>query len=274
MPDVRTMAFRGLTPILGLVIVSMFTVLVGTAFSQTGDSPPSVGDRQVTSILATAVRVPRPRPDPGPSPFAIDDAEDGRDLVCSLIERESAVRSLPPMFLARLIWKESLFRPTAISPKGAEGIAQFMPETAAERGLADSFDVTEAIPHSASYLKDLHDAFGNLGLAAAAYNAGPDRVIGWIAGERTLPFETQDYVSFITGISAEKWKAKEASDADLSWQDVTDFQAECLEFRPVVVASAAPSAEDAQRGFGVRASNFAPLTACVQGRLCSMRVRR
>ena len=53
-------------------------------------------------------------------------------------------------FFARLIWKESRFDPNAVSPAGAEGIAQFMPGTAAMRGLKNSFDIEQAIPASAN----------------------------------------------------------------------------------------------------------------------------
>ena len=74
-----------------------------------------------------------------------------------------------------------------MSPKGAEGIAQFMPRTADWHGLADPFDPIEALRHSAGYLRELRDRFGNLGLAAAAYNAGPGRVSAWLASHRPPP---------------------------------------------------------------------------------------
>ena len=113
-------------------------------------------------------------------------------------------------FFTRLIWKESRFRSEAVSPKGAQGIAQFMPGTAAERGLEDPFDVTTAIPASAHFLAELRDRFGNLGLAAAAYNAGPERVSNWLADDATLPFETQNFVVAITGVAADTWADPEA----------------------------------------------------------------
>ena len=75
--------------------------------------------------------------------------------VCRRIEAAAKERDLPPGFLARLIWKESRFDPDAVSPKGASGIAQFMPGTAALRGLEDPFDPRTAIPASAHYLSDL-----------------------------------------------------------------------------------------------------------------------
>ncbi len=88
------------------------------------------------------------------------------------IAEEVGRRGLPSSYLGRLIWKESLFDPAAVSHKGAEGIAQFMPQTAVERGLDDAFDPATAIAASAHYLADLRRQFGNLGLAAAAYKRG------------------------------------------------------------------------------------------------------
>jgi Transglycosylase SLT domain len=81
-----------------------------------------------------------------------------------------------------------------------------MPMTAAERLLRNPFDPAEALPKSAEFLRDLADQFGNLGLAAAAYNAGPTRVRDWLAGRRTLPSETQAYVRIVTGRRAEEWR--------------------------------------------------------------------
>ena len=84
-----------------------------------------------------------------------------------------------------------------------------MPGTAADRGLADPFEPKSAITHSASLLADLRREFGNFGLAAAAYNAGEERVRGWLAGKRTLPGETRRYVRFVTGRAAEDWQDPE-----------------------------------------------------------------
>lgn len=128
-----------------------------------------------------------------------------RVTICSLIDAAAARHDLPVEYFTRLIWKESRFRQDALSPKGAQGIAQFMPGTAALRGLADPFDASAAIAASAHYLRDLSDRFGNLGLAAAAYNAGEKRVTDWRAGTGGLPYETRDYVVSITGRTAEDW---------------------------------------------------------------------
>ena len=127
--------------------------------------------------------------------------------LCRLIESSARARGLPISFLTRLIWQESSFRATAVSPVGAQGIAQFMPGTAQERGLLDPFDPEQAIPAAASLLHDLSLRFGNLGLAAAAYNAGPNRVSAWLERRGGLPAETRDYVVRITGRSAEDWAA-------------------------------------------------------------------
>ena len=128
------------------------------------------------------------------------------DSICGLIDSSARAQDLPVVFLTRLIWQESNFRSDAVSPAGARGVAQFMPGTAGARGLADPFDPESAIPKAASLLAELKKQFGNLGLAAAAYNAGPGRVARFVKGEADLPLETQDYVSIITRHSADEWK--------------------------------------------------------------------
>ena len=99
---------------------------------------------------------------------------------CRALEQPAAENGLPVEFFARVIWQESRFDAKAVSAKGAQGIAQFMPRTASWHGLADPLDPIEALRHSASYLQELLNQFGNLGLAAAAYNAGPARVSAWL----------------------------------------------------------------------------------------------
>jgi soluble lytic murein transglycosylase-like protein len=75
--------------------------------------------------------------------------------------------------LAAQLMAESNFNPFAVSPAGAEGIAQFMPGTAASYGLQDPFDPVEAIDAQAHLMSDLIHQFGSPELALAAYNAGP-----------------------------------------------------------------------------------------------------
>jgi hypothetical protein len=132
--------------------------------------------------------------------------------LCRLIEGAAKDHQVPQDFLTKLIWQESSFRTGVVSRAGAQGVAQFMPGTAKERGLSDPFDPEQAIPKAAELIAELSDQFGNLGLAAAAYNGGPARVSAWLAGRGQLPFETSNYVLTITGREAEDW-AKDAKDA-------------------------------------------------------------
>jgi hypothetical protein len=134
--------------------------------------------------------------------------------ICDALAAAAAENDLPVDFFARLIWQESRFDPTAVSRAGAQGVAQFMPATASWRGLADPFDPIEAIAQSAKLLRDLRRQFGNLGLAAAAYNAGPGRVRDWLAGRRGLPSETDAYVRLITGQSPEQWARVQSGPAE------------------------------------------------------------
>jgi len=127
------------------------------------------------------------------------------DDICRALEQDAAENELPVEFFARVIWQESRFNARAVSNKGAQGIAQFMPATADYRGLVDPFDPIEALRNSARYLRDLKVRFGNLGLAAAAYNAGPGRVSAWLTSHRPLPGETRNYVAIITGWTADEW---------------------------------------------------------------------
>jgi Transglycosylase SLT domain/SPOR domain len=131
--------------------------------------------------------------------------ESVQQALCRLIDASARAQRLPIDFFTRLIWQESSFRISAVSPAGAQGIAQFMPGTAVERGLLDPFDPEQAIPKSAELLRDHLNRFGNPGLAAAAYNGGPNRVANWLADRGGLPEETRTYVYRITGRSAEEW---------------------------------------------------------------------
>jgi hypothetical protein len=135
---------------------------------------------------------------------------DAREAMCLMIESAAKSQDLPLEFFARVIWQESRFQPDAVGPmtrrgQRAQGIAQFMPGTASERRLLDPFDPVQALPKSAEFLNELRGQFGNLGLAAAAYNAGPRRVQEWLAGTGSMPQETRNYVIAITGTSVDDW---------------------------------------------------------------------
>jgi hypothetical protein len=135
-----------------------------------------------------------------------------REAMCLMIESAAKAEDLPLEFFARVIWQESRFQADAMGPvtrngQRAQGIAQFMPGTASERRLLDPFDPVQALPKSAEFLNELRGQFGNLGLAAAAYNAGPRRVQEWLAGSGGLPQETRHYVAVITGSTVDDWAA-------------------------------------------------------------------
>ncbi len=181
---------------------------------------------------------------PPPFPKTADERKAFAETVCTEIDARAAEHALPQAFMARLIWKESLFDPGAVSPKGAQGIAQFMPGTAKLRGLQDPFDPRQALAASAAYLAELRSLFGNLGRAAAAYNAGEERVRRWLAGKGGLPYETQDYVFSITGRSHEEWKAENASFEIPSIGKEGSFPEQC---RSLVMRELSPQAVEGQR---------------------------
>jgi soluble lytic murein transglycosylase-like protein len=148
--------------------------------------------------------------DPGPAVKTDKTDQDTRESICLMVESAAKAESLPLEFFARVIWQESRFQPDAVGPltrsgQHAQGIAQFMPGTANERRLLDPFDPVRALPKSAEYLNELRGQFGNLGLAAAAYNAGPRRVQDWLDGKGSMPAETRNYVVAITGSPIEDW---------------------------------------------------------------------
>lgn len=159
--------------------------------------------------------------------LCIDPASYAAD-VCRAIDAAAEEVGLDAGFLARLLWRESLFDAAAVSPAGAQGIAQFMPETGRLRGLVDPFDPAEAIPASAAYLKELEGRFGNLGLAAAAYNAGETAAEGYLARGRSLPGETRAYVAAITGHPVAAWRDGPVPEPDLTLDPELPFHAACL----------------------------------------------
>ena len=178
----------GMTRLAGPLLVCALALGGGHANAQAGATPPP----EVKETAATH------------QPTADD--------VCRTLEEAAAENALPVEFFARVIWQESRFNARAVSAKGAAGIAQFMPQTASWHGLADPFDPIEALRHSASYLRELRDQFGNLGLAAAAYNAGPGRVSAWLTSHRPLPGETRNYVTTVTGRTADEWASPSAAE--------------------------------------------------------------
>ncbi len=110
----------------------------------------------------------------------------------------AARHDVPAALLAAQLMAESNFNPAAVSSAGAQGIAQFMPATAAAYGLSDPFDAEQAIDAQARLMRDLLGQFGQIDLALAAYNAGPAPV----AACSCVPAypETQAYVARILAL--------------------------------------------------------------------------
>lgn len=192
------------------------------------------GTHNLSQVPPDLVRVPVPA-----------GAETGTALICDLIAANAEINDMSPDFFARLIWKESRFDAEATSPVGARGIAQFMPYTARERGLQDPFDTTEAIRHSALYLRDLKAELGNWGLAAAAYNGGINRVKRWRADGGSLPYETEDYVLSVTARPAD-WFLDAGREIEPTPLDETrDFGAACRRLPIMKTRAAFPGVETA-----------------------------
>jgi soluble lytic murein transglycosylase-like protein len=117
-----------------------------------------------------------------------------------LIRQHASRQGVLPDLVRAVIQVESAFNPRAVSPKGAMGLMQLMPATAARFGVTDPFNPAENIRAGVMYLRQLLDRYGNNEqLALAAYNAGPGAVDKY--GTRIPPYrETRNYVHRITGI--------------------------------------------------------------------------
>ncbi|MWD28727.1 transglycosylase SLT domain-containing protein [Aquicoccus sp. SCR17] len=147
--------------------------------------------------------------------------------LCAMLETLAERNDLSPGFFARLIWQESRFDPHALSPVGAQGIAQFMPYTAARRGLEDPWNPARALEESARYLGELRRAYGNQGLAAVAYNGGEARADGLVARRAGLARETVQYVRIVTGLAAETWRDAPPDAHDFRLDGDRPFQPAC-----------------------------------------------
>lgn len=177
--------------------------------------------------------------------------------LCRLIDEAARSNNVPAAFLTRLIFQESSFRSGVTSPAGAQGIAQFMPGTAQERGLIDPFDPEQAVPKAAHFLAELRQRFGNWGLAAAAYNGGPNRVASWLAGRGGLPFETENYVLAITGAPADAWAEDARAAANGGGEERPARAASPDASAPCATAVAAIRA-GGSKGIDLREAPFAP----------------
>jgi hypothetical protein len=229
------MMVRVLIAVVGFVVLAGAAPGPGPRERAPAVEPGPLGRDAGARRLALAVVDPRPRSEAGGRPERRC-TEDGAYCiglasyvvdVCRVIEDVAGRHALDRGFFARLIWKESLFDAGAVSPAGAQGIAQFMPGTAKLRGLRDAFNPAEALRASARYLAELSRDYGNIGLAAAAYNGGEGRVEKFVAAEAGLPAETRAYVRAITGHPAEAWRDAPPKAVDLALGEGA-FQAECV----------------------------------------------
>jgi hypothetical protein len=184
-----------------------------------GHSENSAGAVDASPAAAPSQHQATPATNPEPNIEALPNAKDAAtapavplDQLCTALLTSAQDNDLPVPFFANLIWQESRLQDDAVSPTGALGIAQFMPEVALASGLENPFDPLQALSASARLLHALRDQFGNIGLAAAAYNAGTKRVAQWLERRRGLPRETRGYVIDVTGRSVEQWRKRPADD--------------------------------------------------------------
>lgn len=160
--------------------------------AQTGGARGAGADFFMTPWLRPLIEPADPLPsEPACRPVPEEELE---PLIHEIAEREG----LTPDLLRAVIEKESSRLPCAVSRKGAQGLMQLMPETAAELGVRDPFDPAENLSAGARLLRRLLARYGgDLALALGAYNAGP----AWVDAFGSLPpfRETLDYVSAILG---------------------------------------------------------------------------
>ena len=121
----------------------------------------------------------------------------GNSRIDSLIRYYGNQYSVDPYLVYCLMSQESKFSMNATSPKGAQGLMQLMPGTAARYGVTSPYDVAQSIMGGTRYLKDLLKMFnGRVDLALAGYNAGENAVIKY--NHNVPPYqETRNYVRLI-----------------------------------------------------------------------------
>jgi soluble lytic murein transglycosylase-like protein len=117
--------------------------------------------------------------------------------VDGLIKLYGGQYGVDPYLIYCLMSQESSFMSSAVSPKGAQGLMQLMPDTAARYGVTNPYDVAQSIKGGTRYLKDLLQMFnGRVDLALAGYNAGEGAVMKY--GNTIPPYsETRNYVKLI-----------------------------------------------------------------------------
>jgi soluble lytic murein transglycosylase-like protein len=146
---------------------------------------------QVQRETLLLYRTPEPSPVEPPDCDPLPDAK-----IDPILETAAKAQKLPAKLLRSVAAQESGLRPCAVSKKGAQGLMQLMPSTAEELAVQDPLEPAENVAAGARYLRQLIDKYaGDLGLALAAYNAGPASVDA-AKGIPDIP-ETRDYVKAI-----------------------------------------------------------------------------
>ncbi|WP_367027222.1 lytic transglycosylase domain-containing protein [Methylococcus sp. ANG] len=166
------------------------------------DRPQHNGYRLIaTTKVSSRLGSPPPMPAVAPSgrisapmSFKSRALERNREMLAPLIAEAAERYDLDPLLLHAVIQAESAYNSEAVSGKGAVGLMQLMPDTAARYGVRDRTDPVENVYGGARYLRDLIGMFNDVSLAVAAYNAGENNIIKY--GNRVPPFpETQDYLN-------------------------------------------------------------------------------
>jgi len=150
-----------------------------------------------------------------------------------IVDEKSKKHNVDPKLVKAVIAAESGWNPSAVSPKGAVGIMQLMPQTASDMGVDNRFNAEQNIEGGIKYLRFLLDKFnGNMTLALAAYNAGPTRVekaMGVPAIPETVNYVKRvmntytggsSYYSFIPAGSGTRIKAVSQKDGSVLFTNV------------------------------------------------------
>ena len=137
--------------------------LIGSIELKSDVDVPSLEVIEASHEQQDSAAEPPPSGEAATAATAIDRDVESLDGLCNTLFDSAQHNDLPVPFFANLIWQESRLRHDAVSPVGAQGIAQFMPRVAAAVGLADPFDPRQALPASARLLRELRDRFRNLG---------------------------------------------------------------------------------------------------------------
>ncbi|KRW97468.1 lytic transglycosylase domain-containing protein, partial [Paracoccus sp. MKU1] len=132
-------------------------------------------------------------------------AQHASDPFAAHVAEASRRFGIPPDWIRAVRHVESAGNPHAVSPKGAMGLMQIMPETwAALRARhalgGDPFDPRDNILAGTAYLREMHDRYGTIAGMLAAYNAGPGRYDDHLVAGRTLPAETRAYVAALVPV--------------------------------------------------------------------------